>query len=201
MAFATLGAAEVLGRHPDHQGARALLKAGAGTVAPPSPDPRWPWPEPRLGYANAVLAEALIVAGRHEHDDALADDGLRMLHWLLWTETHDGHLSLVPVGGWRAPEPRPAYDQQSIEAAALADACAAAWSLTADARWAIGVRRSVAWFSGDNDGHIPMMDAGTGGGFDGLTPTGVNINQGAESTLALLSTLQHAGVVPVSSLP
>jgi hypothetical protein len=36
-----------------------------------------------------------------------------------------------------------------------------------------------------------MMDIGTGGGYDGLGRTGPNANQGAESTLALLSTLQH----------
>jgi hypothetical protein len=36
-----------------------------------------------------------------------------------------------------------------------------------------------------------MWDEETGGGFDGLTPEGVNLNRGAESTLALLSTLQH----------
>jgi hypothetical protein len=52
----------------------------------PGSDPRWPWPEPRLGYANADLAEALIVAGPHERDDRLADDGLRLLRWTLTPE-------------------------------------------------------------------------------------------------------------------
>ena len=37
-----------------------------------------------------------------------------------------------------------------------------------------------------------MWDPATGGGYDGLTPHGPNLNQGAESTLALISTLQHA---------
>ena len=37
-----------------------------------------------------------------------------------------------------------------------------------------------------------MWDPNTGGGFDGLTPNGPNLNQGTESTLALLSTQQHA---------
>ena len=37
-----------------------------------------------------------------------------------------------------------------------------------------------------------MWDPETGGGFDGLHADGVNLNQGAESTLAVLSTLQHA---------
>jgi hypothetical protein len=191
MAFALLGVAEVLDRYPDHEGATALLKDGAEAAGRPGPDPDWPWPEPRLGYANAVLAEVLIIAGRYGHDDTLAADGLRLLEWLLRTETVDGHLSLAPAGGWRSPEPRPAFDQQPIEAAALVDACARALAVTGDEYWAASIRRGVAWFQGDNDGGVPMMDTGTGGGLDGLGRAGANINQGAESTLALLSTLQH----------
>jgi hypothetical protein len=37
-----------------------------------------------------------------------------------------------------------------------------------------------------------MVDPLTGGGFDGLERGGVNRNQGAESTLAAISTLQQA---------
>ncbi|MBW4722327.1 hypothetical protein [Saccharothrix obliqua] len=41
---------------------------------------------------------------------------------------------------------------------------------------------------------MPLLDEETGGGCDGLSRDGRNRNQGAESTLALLSTLQHARV-------
>ena len=37
-----------------------------------------------------------------------------------------------------------------------------------------------------------MWDPSTGGAFDGLQSDGANLNQGTESTLALLSTMQHA---------
>jgi hypothetical protein len=37
-----------------------------------------------------------------------------------------------------------------------------------------------------------MFDPGTGGGYDGLERHGRNENQGAESTLAMLSTAQQA---------
>jgi len=37
-----------------------------------------------------------------------------------------------------------------------------------------------------------MLDAATGGGYDGLESGGPNLNEGCESTLALISTLQHA---------
>jgi hypothetical protein len=191
MAFAAFGAAEILDRYPDHPAALALLKDAATTAGQPCHDPGWPWPEPRLHYANAALAEVLIVAGIYCHDQNLTTDGLRLLEWLVGTQTVDGHLSLTPTGGWRAPEPRPGFDQQPIEAATLADACARALALTGDGYWAVGMRRAVAWFQGDNDGGTAMMDPATGGCFDGLGPSGPNINQGAESTLALISTLQH----------
>jgi hypothetical protein len=57
------------------------------------------------------------------------------------------------------------------------------------------VRQSVDWFLGDNDASAAMWDPATGGGYDGLTASGPNANQGAESTLALLATWQHARVL------
>jgi hypothetical protein len=36
-----------------------------------------------------------------------------------------------------------------------------------------------------------MFDPATGAGYDGLTERGPNLNRGAESTLALLATLQR----------
>jgi hypothetical protein len=191
MAFAALGAAEVLTVGHDHGPALDLLKATAALLGRPAPDEAWPWPEPRLTYANGVWAEALMAAGWGLEDDQLVGDGIRLLDWLLATETSGDHLSLTPVGGWGPGERRPGFDQQPIEAAGLADACARAFDLTGEGRFATGVERAVAWFLGDNDAHTPMFDPDTGGGHDGLERGGRNENQGAESTIALISTLQQ----------
>jgi hypothetical protein len=80
--------------------------------------------------------------------------------------------------------------------AALADACAAAAAATGDSGWEQVIRRAAAWFDGDNDCGTMMWDDRTGGGFDGLTADGPNLNQGAESTLALIGTLQLARRLP-----
>ena len=108
-----------------------------------------------------------------------------------------GDLRGPPVGdaGRRlgtAAHARPAYDQQPIEVAALADACARALAITGDVHWSAGLDRAVGWFLGENDSNLPLYNEATGGGFDGLTADGVNTNQGAESTLAMVSTLQHS---------
>ena len=47
------------------------------------------------------------------------------------------------------------------------------------------------WFEGANESGQPMWDSHTGGGYDGLGAAGVDRNQGALSTLAVVSTLQN----------
>jgi hypothetical protein len=192
MAYAGLGAAEVLRSDPRDQDAAALLRDAAAAVGEPGTDPSWVWPEPLLTYANPTMAEVVIAAGDLLGDEPLLRSGLRMLAWLCREQDNDGHLSTVPVGGWRAGQPKHRFDQQPIEAAATADACATAAAITGDDRWDEPLFRAIAWFLGDNDTQTVMYDPLTGGCYDGLTADGPNVNQGAESTLALVSTLQHA---------
>jgi hypothetical protein len=191
MAFAALGAVEILERWPDHPAALTLLDRASAIIGEPPGDAAWPWPARRLSYANAAIAEAVIGAGWKIGRARVLRSGLRMLEWLLTVETRDGHLSVVPAGGWGPGEVRPAFDQQPIEVAALADACMRAAAVTGDSRWLAGVERSVAWFLGDNDAGVPMFDEQTGGGCDGLGRTGRSRNQGAESTLAMISVMQQ----------
>jgi hypothetical protein len=194
MTFAALGAAEMLRVRPHDGAARDLLRDAATAldtvVAATRRD--WPWPEPRLRYANGTVAEALLVAGDALPDPALAARGLELLTFLLRTETRSGHLSVTPVAGRGPGEAGPSFDQQPIEVAAIADACATAYRITADPHWLTGVNLAWRWFTGHNDTETPMLDFATGGGYDGLQPGGPNLNQGAESTLAMLSTAQHA---------
>jgi hypothetical protein len=193
-AYAALGAADVLAARPDHRAARELLTDAADAMAPPADDPAWSWPEARLAYANAVLPEAMIAAGAVLDRPVLQQQGLGLLAWLLDHETIDGHLSVTPEGGSAAGDPRPAFDQRPIEVATLADACARAAAVDGDGDrpWADGLAAAAAWFLGENDTGVAMCDPQTGGGYDGLGPHEVNPDQGTESTLALLSTLQHA---------
>jgi hypothetical protein len=201
MAFAALGAAEVLSVWPTHAPAMALLRHAADAMPARAPSasaqaspPLWLWPESRLTYGNAALPEAMIAAGSVLERPELLRRGLILLAWLLDHETGSaGHLSVTPVGGSGPRDVGPRFDQQPIEVAALADACARAARVDESSLWPAGVAGAVAWFLGSNDAATIMWDPSTGGGFDGLEAGGANLNQGAESTLALLATLQHAG--------
>jgi hypothetical protein len=199
MAYAALGAAQLLRAFPEDDAAHRLLRDAGSALPRPRADRTdrtWPWPEPRLSYGNAVLPEAMIAVGAALGDHDLLTDALALLRWLVDEQTVDGHLSLVPARGRAPGDPRPGFDQQPIEAAALAEAAATAFAATGDGRWFAVLDLCVAWFEGDNDVRVPVRDDATGGGFDGLEPAGVNQNQGAESTLAWLACRQLAQLVP-----
>lgn len=192
MAFAALGAAEVLRADPRHYGARALLHDSVEVIGRPGTGAEWPWIAPRLSYANATVAEALLAAGHALDRRDVVERGIELLGWLLARETVRGHLSPTPVAGAGPGDVAPGFDQQPIEAAAMADACARAEEVTGDPAWGRGIDLAIGWFLGDNDAGTAMWDPVTGGGYDGLHATGPNLNQGAESTIALISTMQHA---------
>jgi hypothetical protein len=192
MSFAALGAAEVLAVEPDHVGARRLLADSVDAIGRPADDPAWAWPERRLTYANAVLAEALVAAGALLERPEVLDDGLIALRWLLTRETVHGHLSPTGTGGAGPDDRPPMFDQQPIEAATMADACARAYAVTGDPAWHDGLDLAIGWFLGANDVGVPVGDVDHGAGYDGLEIGGVNRNRGTESTLALITTLQYA---------
>lgn len=199
-AFAVIGAAEVLLRHPDHAPARRLLHRCGARFPLPAPG-RWPWPEARLAYDNARIAQALMLRDKFSGEPPRQTLGLGLLDWLVGQESNCGRLSLTPVGGWAPGEPRPGFDQQPIEAAALADACATAFELTGDRIWAERVTTAARWFLGANDAGVSLFDPQTGGCRDGLAPDGANENQGAESTLACITTLQQSSRLEGVLLP
>ena len=155
-------------------------------------DPSWPWPEARVTYENARPARALIVAGRSLGSTAMVDLGLGILDWLIAAQmADDGHLSPIGNGWWTRGEAKMMFDQQPIEATSLLLAAETALATTGDERYGEVMDRAYAWFLGANDLGIAIADPVRGASFDGLTPTGVNTNQGAESTLMWLTALEH----------
>lgn len=192
MCFAALGAANLLAEDERNTEARYLLHDARAMFAfNPDGRGRWRWPEPRLTYANAAIPEAMIACGVALGDDTLAQRGIGLLDWLVHVETRDDHLSVTPAGGRGPHDVSPMFDQQAIEVAAIADAAIRAGDVTGHPCWDDVVDMAGNWFLGNNDAGVPMFDLETGGGYDGLHPDRPNLNQGAESTLAMISTMQH----------
>jgi hypothetical protein len=155
-------------------------------------DRGWPWPEPIVTYENGLLPRALIVAGRTLRAEAMIATGLTVLDWLIERQVApEGHLSPIGNDWWPRDGTRSTLDQQPIESTALLLAAEAAFEATSDARYRTAMERSYAWFLGENDLSVKVVEPDRGGGFDGLTRRGVNTNQGAESTLMWLTAVEH----------
>ena len=202
-AFAMLGAAAVLETDPRHSAALdTLARFGDAFLAllGEARRPEWQWFEIVLAYDNARLPEAMLRAGAALGRDDLIACGLDTLGWIVARQTSpEGRFRAVGTESFHRAyaEPMP-FDQQPLEAQATIDACAAAYAATHDPRWVEEAMRAYRWFLGANDLGLPLASPQDGGCFDGLMPTGVNRNQGAESILALqlascaISTLSKA---------
>lgn len=153
----------------------------------------WPWFEKIASYANAKLSHALILAGRWAGVPEALDVGLRSLRWLVGVQTAEaGHFRPIGSNGFfKEGGPRAQFDQQPLEAYTTVSACLEAWAVTREEFWMNEARKAFEWFLGRNDLGQPLYDASTGGCFDALHVDRVNLNQGAESTLAFLLALQE----------
>jgi hypothetical protein len=151
--------------------------------------PDWQWFEPRMTYANAVLPQALFVAARRWPQEAFREVAETSFAFLDGETTHEDCFWPVGNQGWYPRgECKSAYDQQPVEAVTMAEAAQFAFALFGVEKHRESYRRAHGWFHGHNSRRVSLADASCGACYDGLQATGVNRNQGAESTLAYLWT-------------
>ncbi len=135
----------------------------------------------------------MIQTGLATKTGSYIDVGLRSLRWLMSIQSApQGHFR--PIGGKSFGNSRQmpeAFDQQPVEAAAAISACLAAFRAGGDEEWSEGAKRAFAWFTGENDLGIGLIDPDTGSCLDGLHPDRANENKGAESVLSYLLGLQE----------
>ena len=189
-AFAMLGAAAVLEAFPGHTLARTILARFGDELCgllEEARRPEWEWFEIVLAYDNARLPEALIRAGTALGRDKLIQCGISTLDWIVGKQTSpEGRFRAIGSESFGRVYAEPLqFDQQPLEAQATIDACSAAFDASHDPRWVEEAAKAYRWYLGQNDLDLPLATAQDGGCFDGLMPTGLNRNQGAESILAL----------------
>jgi hypothetical protein len=156
--------------------------------------PGWRWFESRMTYANAVLPHALFVAAQRWPSEGFLEIARESFAFLEQQTTSAGVFWPVGNNGWYPHgEAKAEYDQQPVEAVTMADAALAAFGITGEAPYLATLGRAHAWFHGQNSLELPLADPRSGACCDGLQLTGVNRNQGAESTLAYLWTRVHHG--------
>jgi hypothetical protein len=156
-----------------------------------------------MTYANAVLPHALFIAAQCWPEENFLDVAKASFDFLDRETTAEASSDFSdcetavenvfwPVGNsdwYPRGEDKSLYDQQPVEAVTMAEAALAGFALVDDVsgeRYLAAFRRAYVWFHGQNSLHQPLVDVDCGACCDGLQSSGVNRNQGAESTLAYL---------------
>ena len=161
---------------------RKLLRAYVGCA-----QARWRWFEPRMTYCNALLPHGLVAAWQVSRERRFLAVALQASEFL-WESLWDGRVvHVVGNRGWWERGSAPArFDQQPVDAGAMAELWVALHAATGDRRYLRRACLALEWFYGRNAGGVAMYDPETGGCRDGLGPDGPNPNQGAEATLSHL---------------
>jgi len=148
-------------------------------------DKNWHWFENTISYDNGILPLAIYHAAELTNDDELLNIANESLKFLEKITCSHGYFTPVGNQGWyQKGGELPEYDQQSIDVMAMILLYHQAYQVTKNKEYIEKLFFSYMWFLGENSLRLPLYDHETCGCCDGLESTGVNRNQGAESTLA-----------------
>lgn len=147
----------------------------------------WKWFEPLLAYDNGIIPLALLHSAEILNDEKVTQIALESMDFLTKITMRDGYLSLIGNKEWfKKDGERSMFAQQPIDAMAMVLMYHQAFHLTKRKEYINMLYTSFMWFLGENDLRMSLYDYETHGCCDGFENTGVNRNQGAESSLAYL---------------
>jgi glycosyltransferase involved in cell wall biosynthesis len=159
----------------------------------------WQWFEEKMTYDNAIIPLALLHSCEITGNEKAKKIALRTMNFLDELTLSNGYLSPVGNDGWYYKGGSfPTFDQQAIETMAMVLMHFQAYQTLHQPEYIEKMFLCYKWFLGENTLRAPLYDHETKGCCDGLLPTGINRNQGAESTLAYL--ISHLTVLKAFEL-
>lgn len=150
--------------------------------------PDWQWFESYLTYANSVLPEALLMAYLDTKEDIYCEVAKKTFDFLLSETFNDkNEIKVISNRNWyiRGGE-RNHFGEQPIDVAYTMLALRHFYNTFKDDDYRAKMENAFEWFLGRNHLNQIIYNPCTGGCFDGLEETNVNLNQGAESTVSYL---------------
>lgn len=145
----------------------------------------WRWFEPYLTYSNPRLPQALFAAHESTGRPPYLHVARSSLDFLIEVQIVGGMF--IPIGnrGWlEKGGVKALYDQQPIEASCMVEAASTALRSTGEARYGEAALKAFEWYHGRNTQGVALYNEDAGTSYDGITPEGLNRNQGAEATLS-----------------
>jgi glycosyltransferase involved in cell wall biosynthesis len=150
-------------------------------------DKKWKWFEEYLTYANSVLPESLLCAWLSTGNELFKDVARSSFNFLLSIIFEDEKIKVVSNQGWRMKGKVPnKFGEQPIDVAYTILALSRFYDIFKDKEYLDKMETSFNWFLGKNHLHQIIYNPCTGGCYDGLEESHVNLNQGAESTVSYL---------------
>ena len=147
----------------------------------------WQWFESYLTYSNGVMPEALLLGYRATMDEKYLTVGKTTLDFLIKESFVNGICMPIGQNGWYHQNGKNYhFDQQPEEVMSMVYALSAGYAVTGDEEYSRLMRQAFNWFLGENSLNQVVYDRTTGGCYDGVGRTIINLNQGAESTISYL---------------
>ncbi|HCQ13728.1 glycosyltransferase [Flavobacterium sp.] len=150
-------------------------------------DKNWKWFENYLTYANSLLPEAMLYASLSTGSLLYRKIALTSFSFLLSIIFRDNQIKVISNQGWHHKN-KSANDfgEQPIDVTYTILALNTFYKSFKDEDYLEKIETAFNWFLGKNHLHQIVYNPATGGCYDGLEETHVNLNQGAESTVSYL---------------
>lgn len=153
-------------------------------------DDKWKWFESYLTYGNSALPEALLCAGIITGNTVYKDIAVESFEFLLSKTFKGGTLKVISNNGWlhRGKEhvEEVPGGEQPLDVAYTILALQSFYDYYKTENYREKIYSAFSWFLGNNHLHQIVYNPYTGGCYDGIEESGVNLNQGAESAVCYL---------------
>ncbi len=149
--------------------------------------PDWKWFESYLTYANSVIPEALLCAFETTNDTIYYEIAKTSFDFLLSHTFNENGIKVISNQSWlKRGENAAIYGEQPIDVAYTILALARFYRVSNKNDYLRKMKIAFTWFLGNNHLKQIIYNPCTGGCYDGLEESHVNLNQGAESTVSYL---------------
>jgi len=151
-------------------------------------DKNWHWFEEYLTYANAILPEAMLFAWKATGNISYHIIAKATFDFLLSKIYKDGRIKVISNDGWlhKKEGDNDGYGEQPVDVAGTIMALDLFYSELGEPQYLTKLNIAFDWFMGLNHLNQIVYNPTTGGCYDGVEKYGVNLNQGAESTISYL---------------
>ena len=147
----------------------------------------WEWYESYLTYANSILPEAMLFAFLMTGESIYKDIALTSFKFLLSHIFNKNGIEVISNRSWLLKGQKAArFGEQPIDVAYTIMTLSTFYKEFKDEEYRKKMEIAFNWFLGNNRLHQIVYNPCTGGCYDGLEETHVNLNQGAESTVSYL---------------